>query len=77
MNREQFEDTIDQLLNRRPYQIFTIELQNGRLHEIDQPNALSYRNGVAVFIAPAHVPIIFDNDNVVQIIAAPASAANA
>jgi len=76
MTREVFEDTVTQLLTHRPFQVFTVELQNGRVHEIDHPLAMSYRNGVAVFIAPAHVPIIFDHDNVVRIIAAPAAAAN-
>lgn len=76
MTRELFEESINQLLNRKPYQIFTIELQNGRIHEIDHPNALSYRDGGAVFLAPGYVPIIFDHDCVVRIIAAPATAAN-
>ena len=40
---------------------------------MDDPWALIFRDGVAVFLAPGGVPIWFDHDSVNQIIDAPAS----
>jgi hypothetical protein len=54
--------------------VFTVELHGGRRFAVDHPGAVVARDGVAVFLAPRGVPILFDHDRVNQIIAAPASA---
>ena len=73
MSAENFDGVLDELMARTPFQIFTIELHGGRRFEVDHPKAMGARYGVAVFIAPGGVPIIFDHDSVNQIIDAPAN----
>ena len=73
MTADNFERVLNGLADRKPFQVFTVELHGGRRFEVDHPRALVVRDGVAVFIAPGGVPIWFDHDSVNQIIAAPAS----
>lgn len=73
MTADNFESTLEELRKRRPFHIFTVELHGGRRFEIDHPEAMILRYGVAVFVAPGGIPIIFDHDSVNQIIVAPAS----
>ena len=42
--------------------------------EVDGPNALVTREGVAVFLAPGRIPVWFDHESVNQFIGAPAQA---
>jgi hypothetical protein len=76
MTAENFDAMLARLLNRRPFQIFTIELQGGKRFEIDHPQATVFRDGLAVFISPGPVPIWFDHESVSQFIEAPASASS-
>jgi hypothetical protein len=73
MTAENFDAILNTLLNRRPFQIFTVELHGGKRFEIDHPQATVFRDGVAIFISPGPVPIWFDHESVSQIIDAPAS----
>ncbi|MCI0680474.1 MAG: hypothetical protein L0Y71_00095 [Gemmataceae bacterium] len=73
MTAENFESTLEELRKRKPFQIVTVELHGGRRFEIDHPDAMILRYGVAVFLAPGGIPIIFDHDSVNQIIVAPVS----
>jgi hypothetical protein len=75
MTAENFDAVLGTLLNRRPFQIFTVELNGGKRFEIDHPQATVFRDGLAVFVAPGPTLIHFDHDSVSQIIEAPASAA--
>jgi hypothetical protein len=75
MTAENFNAMLDTLLNRRPFQIFTVELYGGKRFEIDHPQATVFREGLAVFLAPGPIPIWFDHESVSQFIEAPASAA--
>jgi hypothetical protein len=75
MTADNFENTLEELLTRKPFRAFTIELNTGRRFEIDHPRATVIRQGVAVFVAPGPVPIRIDHDSVSQIIDAPAHAA--
>ncbi len=74
MTAENFDQVLDELMSRMPFQIFTVELHGGRRFEIDHPRATVVRNGVALFIAPGGKFIWFDHDSVNQIIGAPAAA---
>ena len=76
MTAENFDAMLARLLNRRPFQIFTIELQGGKRFEIDHPQATVFRDGLAVFLSPGPVPIWFDHESVSQFIEAPASASS-
>jgi hypothetical protein len=73
MTAENFQQILESMMSRSPFQVFTIELHGGRRFEIDHPRATVVRDGVAVFIAPGGVPVWFDHDSVNQIIAAPAN----
>jgi hypothetical protein len=73
MTAENFDRVLRGLANHKPFQVFTVELHGGQRFEVDHPQAMVVRDGVAVFIAPGGVPVWFDHDSVNQIIAAPAS----
>lgn len=75
MSAENFEQALEELLSVTPFRVFTVELHGGRRFEIDHPRAVALKNGLAVFIAPGNVPIIFDHDSVNQITVAPANSA--
>jgi hypothetical protein len=73
MSPESFNASIDALLERRPFIVFTVELKTGKRFEIDHPRAVTTRGGVAVFLSPGGIPIFFDHDSVSEIITAPSS----
>lgn len=70
MTAENFEAVFERLMNRRPFQIFTVELRGGQRFEVDAPLSMAVKDGIAVFIAPAKVPIWFDHTSVNQVIEA-------
>ena len=41
---------------------------SGDRFEVDSPGALGSRNGVAIFISPSGVPVLFDHQSVSQFI---------
>ena len=67
MTTENFDRVLQPLRDRKPFQVFTVELGGGRRFEVDHPRAIVVRDGVAVFIAPGGVPIWFDHESVGQI----------
>jgi hypothetical protein len=73
MTAENFDQVLRVLQDKTPFQVFTVELNGGRRFEVDFPNALVVRDGVAVFVAPGGVPILFDHDSVNQVIVASAN----
>ncbi len=73
MTADDFDRVLNGLADRKPFQVFTVELHGGQRFEVDHPRAMVVRDGVAVFLAPGGTPIWFDHDSVNQIIAAPAS----
>jgi hypothetical protein len=64
MTAENFQQVLEALTKRTPFQIFTVELQGGHRFEVDRRNAIVFRDGVAVFIAPGGVPVWFDHQSV-------------
>ena len=72
MTVEHFEALLEKLMSRRPFQPFTIELNGGKRFEIDGPHAVTWRDGMAIFIAPGTIPIWFDHETVSQFIESPA-----
>lgn len=69
MTTENFDKALAGLKDRTPFHPFTVELIGGERFEIDHPGALVVRDGVAVFISPGGVPVLFDHESVVQFIA--------
>jgi hypothetical protein len=74
MTADHFEETIIALLDRVPFELFTVELNTGKRIEIDHSRAALVRNGKAVFVGPGGTPHWFDHESVTQIIEAPANA---
>ena len=68
MTSENFDLVMRNLLERRPFRVFTVELHGGDRFEVDHPRATVVRDGVAVFIAPGGTFVWFDHDSVNQII---------
>jgi hypothetical protein len=73
MTAENFDQMLTALRSLKPYRVFTVELNGGQRFEVDFPNALVVRDGVAVFLAHGAAPYWFDHDSVNQIIGAPAN----
>ena len=67
MTSENFQQLLEALAKRVPFQPFTVELVGGRRFEVDHARALVERDGVAVFILPGGVPIWFDHESVIAI----------
>jgi len=67
MSPEKFESFVGVILERRPFQVFTIEINGGKRFEVDHPHVFSMRDGAWHFWAPGGMPIWFDYDSVSHI----------
>jgi hypothetical protein len=52
---------------RTPFRPFTVELVSGHRFQVDHPEALVLRDGVAVYVAPGGYPTLFDHEGVSQL----------
>jgi hypothetical protein len=68
MDRDTFDSTIRTFRNRAPFRPFTVSLVNGDRVEVDHPDALVVRDGVALYVGPGGVPAVFDYEGVAQVI---------
>ena len=68
MDRDTFSGTIRAFKHRAPFRPFTVAMVNGDRFEIDHPDALAVRDGLAMFAAPGNVPVTFDHEGVSQVI---------
>jgi len=68
MQAENFDNGLKALRARKPFRPFTVELVSGDRFEVDFPDALVIRDGVAVFVRPGGVPVLFDHESVSQVI---------
>jgi hypothetical protein len=71
MTSEHFNRTLRAFQRRTPFRPFTVALVNGDRIQIDHPEALVLRDGVAVFIAAGGVPTLFDHESVSEMIGEP------
>lgn len=67
MDRETFSNTIQAFKHRSPFQPFKVAMVNGDRLEVDYPDALAVRDGMALFAALGNVPVIFDHEGVSQV----------
>ncbi len=65
---DHFDQTLNAFKNRKPFKPFTVALVDGDRFEVDHAGALVVRDGVAIYVAPGGVPIIFDHEGVSQFI---------
>jgi hypothetical protein len=68
MTSDDFDRSLRALQRRRPFHTFTVELVSGDRFQVDHPEALIVRAGVAVFVARDGTPTLFDHESVSQII---------
>ena len=68
MTADHFEQLFDALRERSPFHPFTVELAGGDRFEVDHPQAMVVRDGVAVYLRPGGVPVWFDHESITQII---------
>ena len=68
MEVQNFDQTLNAFKNRKPFRPFTVVMVDGDRFEVDFPNALVVRDGVAIFVAAGGIPIIFDHEGVTQFI---------
>ena len=68
MEADNFENTLSAFQSRRPFRQFTVVLIDGDRFEVDHAGALVHRVGVAMYISPGGVPIIFDHEGVSQFV---------
>ena len=69
MTAENFDQTLNAFKSRNPFRPFTVALVDGDKFEVDHRDALVVRGGVAVYVSPGGVPVIFDHEGVSQFIA--------
>jgi hypothetical protein len=67
MTPQHFDKTLRVFQRRAPFQPFTVALVNGDRFQVDRPEALVVRDGVAVFIAKGGAPVLFDHESISQI----------
>ncbi len=68
MDRDAFDTTLRTLKHRMPFRPFTLAMVNGDRLEVDFPDALALREGVALYLAPGRIPVWFDHEGVSQVI---------
>jgi hypothetical protein len=64
MSAENFDAILARLLDRRPFQMFTVALKNGERFQVDHARAVAFNNGAAVFVGPGRAIYWFDSDSV-------------
>ena len=67
MDRDTFTETIRAFKHRTPFRPFTVATVSGNRLEVDHPDALAVRDGVALFAGPGGVPMIFDHEGVSEV----------
>ena len=67
MEAHTFDETLRGFKNRTPFRPFTVTLVNEDRFEVDYPDDLVFRDGVAVYIGFRGVPVIFDHERVCQL----------
>lgn len=68
MDRETFAGAIRTFKQRTPYRPFTVVTMSGGRYEIDHPEAILERDGVALFAGPGGIPVIFDHEGVSEVV---------
>ena len=74
---ENFARTLRAFHRRTPFRPFTAELVSGTRFEVDHPEALIFRGGVAVYLSPEGTPTLFDHESVSRLIGEKNEAASA
>jgi hypothetical protein len=68
MTPANFERSLRAFWRQRPFRPFEVELVSGDRFQVDHPEAMVLRGGVAVFVAADGMPTLFDHESVSQLI---------
>ncbi|HEY7155127.1 MAG TPA: hypothetical protein VH575_14280 [Gemmataceae bacterium] len=68
METANFDRALIAFKRRSPFRPFTVVLVDGDRFEVDYPEVLVVRDGMAVYIAAGGVPVLFDHEGVSQFI---------
>ena len=68
MNQETFERTLRELMRRRPFLPFVVDLANGERFEVDAPESVAWGGGAAGYLRPDGEPILFHCRDIRQIL---------
>jgi hypothetical protein len=68
MDSSTFDATIQTFKRRSPFKPFTVAMVNGDRFEVDHPEAVVVRDGVALYVAAGGIPVIFDHEGVSQVV---------
>ena len=68
MDSHDFDRSLHAFADRLPFRSFTVELVSGTRIEVEHPEALVFRGGVAVYISQDGTPTLFDHEGVSQLI---------
>jgi hypothetical protein len=71
MTADNFDRTLRAFQRRAPFKAFTVELVSGDRFQVDHPEALVLRDGVAIFVARGGIPVLFDHEGVSQVLGEP------
>jgi hypothetical protein len=77
MDAGPFERSLRAFQRRTPFRPFTVALVDGDRVQVDHPEALVLRDGLAVFVAAGGTPTLFDHASVSQLVGEPAGQATA
>ena len=77
MEAESFNQTVRSLAHRVPFRPFVVELVSGAQITVDHPEALVVRAGLAAYIDPTGIPMIFDHEGVSRLMGAPSETSTA
>jgi hypothetical protein len=67
MTADNFNRMLRAFQRRTPFRPFMVELVSGFQFQVDHPEALVFRDGVAVHVAPGGAITLFDHEGVRQI----------
>ncbi|MBV9656846.1 MAG: hypothetical protein JO295_01930 [Verrucomicrobia bacterium] len=68
MESESFDRSLRAFSHRTPFVSFTVELASGERITVDHPEAMVYRGGLAVYVAPNGTPTLFDHAGVTRLV---------
>ena len=77
MEKENFEKLLRALSHRKPFRSYTVEFVNGEKIDVDLPEALIVRAGVAVYLSADGTPAWFDHLGVSRVVGAVDQASSA
>jgi hypothetical protein len=68
MTEKHFEKSLQQYQKRSPFRSYRVRFISGEHVDVDHPEALVTRGGVAVYLAADGTPTLFDHESVSEVV---------